>query len=91
MPDDPVIFTVRQCKRIKINWYIDGPWNDVGHVVRDAFRFKAFPKEPLEGILQALEHDMSKPGDIGIEWICNWVSNQTNAVRETVLTPYRSI
>lgn len=95
MQPDAKTFTVRQCERVKAEWYVDGPWDDSDdsfHVDKEeikAFRHKPFPQAVAEDIAKCL--NMSIDGLIGFKWIERWLSDQSSEVRQIVLSEYKPI
>jgi hypothetical protein len=86
-PDAPQ-FTVRKCKRVKIEWYVDGPWENVPEQERAAFMYKPFPEQFAREIAQRENEIMSGMTSILHEF---WISKLPEEIRKIVDKPYRMV
>ena len=85
------IFTARQCKRVKADWYVDGPWDTTSLRESAAFANKAFPQVVAEDICNNLNGIF-----VGINYfdgagLAKWLLEQPEEIRKIVEKEYRPI
>jgi hypothetical protein len=81
-------FTVRQCEKYLLQWYVEGPWDKVPEEESTAFRHKAFPEKYALEIAQRQQEIMMGHTSLMHEF---WVSKLPEEIKQIVEKPYGMI